>query len=125
MSYEMIYKRPYNDHEDPFVYVETDAAGNIIEEPWDKGLEHRVTVNQIKIEYLKKKASAFCTDAFGLDDLFVFYMTDSRLILQKQSLKNKVRFEGSLIEYGVDSIFKSFENKKKEGLQLIGQIRYE
>ena len=119
MSYKLLYQRPYDDHEDPFMYVETDMYGNIIEEPEDNGLEHRVTFEKFNISYLLKgdeKDKCY----YNADSKFSLYVTESRLIFKLKSLKSETTFNGSLIDMGIEAIF-----DKVEGQQNIGQLRYE
>lgn len=125
MSFGMLYKRPFDDHYNPFVYVETYPDGSIVEEPWDKGLNHRVTFNSLDISYLKKETGQFIRDYHAIDTEFNLYITESRLIIQLKTLKSKLKFRGSLIDLGIDAAFNKYENKKVENLQIIGQIRYE
>ena len=121
----MLFKRKFDDHEDPFVYVETDANGNIIAEPWDNGLSHRMTFTGISIEYKIKGSSDYKQHYLVNDGKYDLYVTDSRLIFKLQSLKTELKFNGSLISYGIDALFKRSEDKAVEGLGILGHIRYE
>ena len=125
MRFQTLYKRPYNDHENPFIYVETNPDGSIVEEPWDHGLDRRVTFTAIDIEYRKKGDSKPQLNYRAFDREFSLYVTDSRLILMLKSLKEDLKFNGSLIDLGIDALFKKYEDKQVEGQQIIGQLRYE
>ena len=125
MAYGLLFKRHFDDHENPFVYVETDAHGDIIAEPWDNGLSHRVTFTGISISYRLKGESKFKQSYLVNDEKYDLYITDSRLIFKLQSLKKELKFKGSLIDYGVDALFKKSEDKAVEGLGVLGHLRYE
>ena len=121
----MLYKRPYDDHKNPFIYVETRFDGSIIEEPWDKGLDHHVTFSDLDITCRKKGSSKSEFIYRAIDTVFHLYMTNSRLIFQLDSLKQDLKFKGSLIDLGIDALFKKHDDKMVENLQMIGQLRYE
>ena len=125
MNYQMLYKRQYNDHENPFIYVETFPNGAIVEEPWDNGLNRRVTFTGIDIQYRKKGENKSHTHYHVSDHEYSLYVTDSRLIFKLNSMKTELKFNGSLINLGIDALFKKYEDKQVEGLQIIGQLRYE
>lgn len=119
MSYHLIYTRSGDYHANPFLYVEMDSRGEIIEEPWDNGLNRHVSFDELSIK---------CNGQMDLwlkDAPCDLYVTDSRLIFRRRSMKRKIKFDGSLIDYGVDALFKKFDDKKVEGLIQIGHLRYE
>lgn len=121
----MFFKRPFGDNERPFVYVETDAQGNIVPEPWDGGLDHHVSFKDLNIYCKPKDQNKFTARYISVDKRIDLYVTDSRLIFQHEPLIQKLKFNGSFIDYGVDALFKKSEDKELEGLGIIGHIRYE
>ena len=125
MGYSLLFKRQFGDHENPFAYVETDESGNIIPEPWDHGLDRRVTFTGISITYRLNGESKFKQSYIARDSKYDLYVTDSRLIFKLKSLKKELKFKGSLIDYGIDALFKKFEDKAVEGLGVLGHLRYE
>ena len=125
MGYSLLFKRSFGDNENPFVYVQTDAMGNIVAEPWDNGLEHRVTFTGISVMYKPKGQGKFTQSYLVNDEKYDLYVTESRLIFKLQSLKKKLKFKGSLVDYAVDAMFKKAEDKAVEGLGILGHLRYE
>lgn len=125
MSFNLMYERPVGDKEKPFAFPMTDINGQIIEEPWDNGLDHRITFRDIVIASKEKNANRFQDVYWRRNTDCDLYITESRLIFQVRSLKKDLKFKGSLIDYGVDALFKKYEDKKVEGKTEVGQLRYE
>ena len=119
MSYSLIYTRSYDDHANPFLYVEMDQKGEIIEEPWDNGLNRHVSFEELNLTCSGK------TELWYKDAPCDLYVTDSRLIFRRRSMKRNLKFNGSLVDYGVDAMFKKSADKKVDGLIQIGHLRYE
>ncbi len=125
MSYNMMFQRPFNDHEKPFVYVETDITGNIVPESLDRSLNYRVTFNTLEVKCRKKGDSKYTLYILLRDDKLDLFITDSRVIIKKQSMKDNLRFDGSLTNLAIDGIFKAVHDRKVQGQNLLGHIRYE
>ena len=125
MSFSLIYERPFGDKEMPFVFPETDASGNVVAEPLDNGLSHRITITELTVSQKKKGATKFEVGYWVRGKECDFYVTEARLIFKLQSLKKDLKFTGSVVDYGVEALFKKFEDKKYEGKNHIGHIRYE
>ncbi len=125
MSYILMYKCRMGDEKDSFIYLTTDYDGNVIPERFDNGLNHRVTIDKMTAQYRIKGSKEYKTEYQYLDDKIDFYITESRLIFKVQSLKRKVKFQGSFVDMGVSAVFAKQRNKKVDGYFVGGQIRYE
>ena len=121
MSFQLMYRRPFGDREQPFMYVATNENGEVAEEPWDNGLENRVLFRSMEVSCKKADEKNYRTAYKVSNEDFDLYITESRLIfkyiLPETDKKTKGSFMGNL--------FRSIDNQLADGQNILGQIRYE
>ena len=115
-----MYRRPFGDREEPFMYVSTDENGDVLEEPWDKGLENRVPFLAMEVSCKKADEKNYKSAYKVSNEDFELYITASRLIF-KYILPESDKKKGSFME----SLFRSIDSQLADGQNILGQIRYE
>lgn len=126
MSYSAIKITDIGQDVDPFVNPKTDAAGNLIEEPLDHGLRHKVTANAIRVYRRTANQKEFEEMLLITDIEIEVCITDSRVIYRCMKYdKGDRKWSGGLTALALNAYEKSKANRRSAGTMLIGHVRYE
>ncbi len=126
MGYSAIKIPEIGQNVDPFVDAATDSAGNLIEEPYDHGLRHKVTATRLQILRRAAGASEFEMLLFVPEIELEVYITDSRVAYRCLKYdKGDRKWSGGLTALALNAYERAKADRRSAGTVLLGHIRYE
>ncbi len=125
-EFKAIVLQKIGDSSKPYAYAGTDENGNLIEDPLDHGLNHRVTAKRIDF-YRKRPSDEKYLLTASLKDIEVeMTVTDCRVIYRCDDYdKGDGKWSGGLTAVALNAYEKSKGRKRSAGKTLLGHIRYE
>lgn len=114
------------DRDEPYAYAGTDDDGNIIEDPYDNGLTHKVTASSIYVSRKRQGESDYNILMQDNEVNIDVIVTDCRVIICCMEYdKGDRKWSGGLTALALNAYEKSKAKRRSGGKLILGHIRYE
>ena len=115
-----------NSQAKPFIFVETDEQGNLVQEKWDRGLDDLVYASSYYAKIMPPGANSFTKDSYLEKVKLEVYITDSRVIFRCLKYnKRGIDIATTPLELLYNFGSRAIAAQMRKGKVLLGQVRYE